>query len=110
MSPAGSDPREPGTLPAVDVLAASEMPPGAVLLDVRELDEWDDGHAPHAISVPMSSIAIDDIPAGRPIYVICRSGNRSDRVVEALLSNDIECFNVTGGMIAWAAAGLPVIR
>ena len=110
MSPAGSDPREPGTLPAVDVLAASGMPPGAVLLDVREPDEWDDGHAPDAISVPMSSIAIEDIPAGRPIYVICRSGNRSGRVVEALLANDIECFNVTGGMIAWADAGLPVIR
>ena len=110
MSAAGSDPRNPDTFPEVDVLAASTPPPGAVLLDVREADEWADGHAPDAVHLPMSSIAIEDIPPGRPVYVICRSGNRSARVVEALLANDVECFNVVGGMIAWADAGLPVVR
>jgi rhodanese-related sulfurtransferase len=110
MSAAGSDPRDQNALPAVDVLAASTLPAGAVLLDVRESDEWADGHAPDAVHLPMSSIAIEDIPPGRPVYVICRSGNRSARVVEALLANDVECFNVEGGMIAWADAGLPVVR
>lgn len=95
-------------IPTVTVLEASDREPGAVLIDVREDDEWAQGHAPDAVHVPMSRISLEDIPEGRPVYCICRSGNRSGRVAEALLHAGVEARNVAGGMIAWEAAGLPV--
>lgn len=94
----------------VTVLEADAREAGAVLLDVREDDEWADGHTPEAVHVPMSGISIDDIPSGRPVYCICRSGNRSGRVAEALVNAGVEAVNVSGGMIAWSDAGLPVVR
>ena len=94
----------------VTVLEADSREAEAVLLDVREDDEWADGHAPEAVHVPMSRISIDDIPAGRPVYCICRSGNRSGRVAAALVDAGVEAVNVAGGMIAWSDAGLPVVR
>lgn len=99
-----------GELPTVTVHDAAQRGSDAVLLDVREDDEWADGHAVDAVSVPMSRIAIDDVPAGRPVYCICRSGNRSARVVEALIAAGVEAYNVSGGMIAWVEAGLPTAR
>ena len=100
----------PLEVPSVTVAEASARADSAVLLDVREDDEWADGHAPDAVHVPMSRISIDDIPAGRPVYCICRSGNRSGQVTDALVHAGVEAFNVTGGMIAWSDAGLPVVR
>jgi rhodanese-related sulfurtransferase len=97
-------------VPSVSVTEASERDPSSVLVDVREADEWADGHVADAVLVPMSSIAIDQIPEGRPVYCICRSGNRSGKVVEALIGAGVDAVNVDGGMIAWAAAGLPVER
>ena len=97
-------------LPTVTVHEANQRPAGAPLLDVREDDEWNDGHAPDAVSVPMSRISIDDVPEGRPVYCICRSGNRSGKVAEALIAAGVDAVNVEGGMLAWAEAGFAVER
>lgn len=91
------------------MLETSERRPGAVLLDVREPDEWASGHAPGAVHVPMGRLTPDNLPDGRPVYVICRSGNRSCRVAEVLTASGIDARNVSGGMIAWSGAGLPVV-
>jgi rhodanese-related sulfurtransferase len=99
-----------GEVPTATVQEAAGRGPDAVLLDVREDDEWADGHAVDAVSVPMSRISIDDVPPGRPVYCICRSGNRSAVVTEALIAAGVEAVNVRGGMIAWADAGLPMVR
>ena len=63
-------------VPAVGV---DELPLDAVLLDVREDDEWTAGHAPAARHVPMSQLTarLDEVPPADPLYVICRSGARS---------------------------------
>jgi rhodanese-related sulfurtransferase len=95
-------------VPTVDVRTAHDREPGSVLIDVREDDEWAQGHVPGAVHVPMSRISLDDVPEGRPVYCICRSGNRSGRVAEALISAGVDARNVAGGMLAWADAGLPV--
>jgi rhodanese-related sulfurtransferase len=79
-----------------------------VLLDVREDDEWAAAHAPGAVHIPMGRLTPDNLPAGRPVYCICRSGNRSARVVDVLTAAGIDARNVVGGMHAWVAAGLPV--
>jgi rhodanese-related sulfurtransferase len=84
---------------------------GALLLDVREDDEWQAGHAPGARLVPMSQVQarIDELPRDRRIVTICRSGGRSRRVTEALSAWGFDAVNLSGGMQAWQAAGLPVV-
>lgn len=96
-------------VPTATVAETFDRPEGSVLLDVREDVEWAGGHAPDATHVPMGQLTLDNLPAGRPIYCICRSGNRSGAVVEALVATGIDARNVTGGMLAWAAADLPVV-
>ncbi|MBA2948892.1 rhodanese-like domain-containing protein [Streptomyces himalayensis] len=85
----------------------------AVLLDVRETDEWNAGHAPGALHLPLSRlIAEAGLPPatqGRPVVVICRSGNRSRQAAEVLADQGVEACDVIGGMKDWAAQGLPVL-
>jgi rhodanese-related sulfurtransferase len=49
---------------------------GGYLLDVREQSEWDEGHAPQAVLVPLSELAdrVDEIPTDRDVLVVCHSG------------------------------------
>jgi rhodanese-related sulfurtransferase len=91
------------------VTARAEQAAGALLLDVREQDEWDAGRAPGAIHVPMSELQerYTALPAREITLVICRSGARSDAVAHALARiGRTGCANVAGGMQAWQAAGL----
>jgi len=95
-------------VPAVGV---DDLPLDAVLLDVREDDEWSAGHAPDARHVPMSQLTgrLDEVPPADPLYVICRSGGRSARVVAFLSQQGVSAVNVAGGMQSWAAAGRPMV-
>ncbi|MFF9287119.1 rhodanese-like domain-containing protein [Streptomyces griseosporeus] len=85
----------------------------AVLLDVREAPEWNAGHAPDALHLPLSRLAAGaSLPAavpGRPVVATCRSGHRSRQAVRLLTARGVQATDVTGGMTAWARAGLPVI-
>jgi len=82
-----------------------------VLLDVREDDEWQLGHAPGARHIPMGEVParLDEIPADAELYVICHGGGRSQRVAGYLARNGYQPVNVSGGMAAWAGAGRPVV-
>jgi rhodanese-related sulfurtransferase len=84
---------------------------GVVLLDVREHDEWHRGHAAGAHHIPMSDIPsrMAEIDADAALYVICHAGGRSLKVAQYLAGNGYEPINVTGGMLAWAGAGRPII-
>ena len=88
-----------------DAMRAIEA--GAVLLDVRERNEWDAGHAPQAVFLPMSEInhRLDELPRTGHIVVTCRSGNRSQAVVRFLLGQGVDAVNLDGGMRAWQATG-----
>lgn len=95
-------------VPAVGV---DGVPADARPLDVRELDEWQAGHAPTAVHIPMSELTsrLGEVPGDQdPLYVICRSGGRSAKVVAFLAEQGYPAVNVAGGMQAWAGAGLPV--
>ncbi|MGY0071225.1 rhodanese-like domain-containing protein [Streptomyces sp. QTS137] len=85
----------------------------AVLLDVREQTEWHAGHAPGAVHAPLSRLAAGAALPGaareRPLVVICRSGNRSQRAASLPAERGAEAVDVKGGMTAWAAAGHPVV-
>ena len=82
---------------------------GAVLLDVREDDEWAAGHAPDAVHVPLARVGDTAARfAGQDVLTVCRSGGRSAEAAETLAQAGITVRNVAGGMTSWAAAGLPV--
>jgi rhodanese-related sulfurtransferase/glyoxylase-like metal-dependent hydrolase (beta-lactamase superfamily II) len=84
---------------------------GALLLDVREPDEWCIEHAPTAMLVPVGRVRTrqDELPRDRRIVVVCRSGGRSAAVAGSLRRSGFDAVNLAGGMCAWAAAGLPVV-
>ncbi|WP_109474593.1 rhodanese-like domain-containing protein [Ornithinimicrobium cavernae] len=90
------------------LISVSDLPDDAVVVDVREDNEWHAGHAPNAIHVPMGTVPenLGALPAtDEPVPVICRSGGRSGRVVQWLVQQGFDVVNVDGGMRAWAAAG-----
>lgn len=95
----------------VDVSEAHRLAgQGALLLDVREPGEWALGHAPGAVHLPLGSLDVSTLPVDRPIIAVCRSGARSGRATTALRAAGLDVRNLAGGMSAWAAAGLPVVR
>ncbi|GAA1249318.1 rhodanese-like domain-containing protein [Pseudonocardia aurantiaca] len=89
----------------------ADLPADAALLDVRESDEWAAGHAPNAQHLPMSELTgrIAELPDAEPLYVVCRSGGRSARVVAFLAGQGYPAVNVEGGMQLWAAQGRDVV-
>jgi rhodanese-related sulfurtransferase len=92
-------------------VAVADLPADAVMLDVREPDEWAAGHAPTARHLPMSQLTarIGELPDDDPLYVVCRSGARSARVVAYLAQQGYPAVNVDGGMQSWAAQGRAVV-
>lgn len=95
----------------VPSVAVADLPADAVLLDVREADEWAAGRAPDARHLPMSELTarIGEVPAEDPLYVVCRSGGRSARVVAYLAGQGYPAVNVEGGMQVWAGHGRPLL-
>lgn len=100
----------------VDVKQAQSMnKQGALLLDVREPDEYSAVHAPDARLIPLGELGarLQEIAAykDKPIVVMCRSGRRSSQAV-ALLHDAgyTKVSNVKGGIVAWEGDGLEVVR
>lgn len=86
------------------------------LLDVRTPVEFREIHLEFARNVPLDRIDVEilhqarNAAAGEPLYVICRSGNRSKQACEKLSAAGLNVVNVEGGITGWEAAGLPVVR
>ena len=94
----------------ISVRELAELGPGARLIDVREGFEYDTGHVAYAVNLPMSVVAdhLDEFESG-PVYVICRSGARSQRVCELASGHGHAATNITGGMLAWADSGYDTV-
>ena len=84
---------------------------GGYLIDVREAEEYLDGHVPGARLMPLSRLSAlaAEVPSGQPVYVICASGNRSKAGAELLAQRGIETYSVTGGTSGWAHTGRPLV-
>jgi len=96
-------------LGAVDAKHALDT--GSVLVDVRGPGEWRAGHAPEALHIPLDQLTrrLAELPADRRIIVVCRSGHRSAVATGVLRRHGRTAANLTGGMNAWAAAGMPIV-
>ncbi|MGQ1799055.1 rhodanese-like domain-containing protein [Kocuria oceani] len=79
------------------------------VLDVREDFEVAEGMIPGALHIPMGQLntRLSEVDQARPVIVVCRSGNRSARVAEALNGAGYTADTMAGGMTAWQRAGLP---
>lgn len=95
--------------PEVDIdTFADAWESGAAVLDVREPDEYADGHVPGATLIPLGQLGqrIHEVPEGRPLYVICATGGRSRSAATALVNQvGVEAINVAGGTKGWIASG-----
>ena len=116
-SPAATGaPAETAGYTTVDVQTAHDAvsaDQSAQLLDVREPEEWAETGVPDgAVLIPLAEVqsrAPSELDAGSPVYVICRSGNRSRTASETLVQLGFgQVYNVDGGVTAWMDAGLPV--
>ena len=94
----------------VRTTTVTDLADDAVIIDVREDDEWEAGHIPSAVHIPMGQVPqrLGDLPDGE-LHIVCRSGGRSRRTTEWLQRNGYDAVNVDGGMQVWAAAGRPVV-
>ena len=93
-------------------VTAADVEPEVFLLDVREPEEWEAGHAPDAHHMPMMEVPVRmaEVPTDAEVVVVCRSGGRSGQVVSYLMGNGWDNVrNLDGGMQSWAAAGREVI-
>ena len=100
---------EVGQVDAADIPLTFDR--SVVLLDVREDDEWQRGHVAGAQHVPMGDVParLGEIDPEATLYVVCHAGGRSQRVAQYLARNGYEPLNVSGGMLAWAGLGRPVV-
>ena len=105
-------------LPTIDVREAArrlDQPtdgPGPLVVDVRELDEYTALRVPDAVLLPISRFALGfrQLPTDRPLLMLCKSGGRSSMATDFLLRSGFpEVHNISGGILAWRAAGLPIL-
>lgn len=84
----------------------------AELIDVREMDEIAAASVAAARLLPMSQVGVDEYPdfGAKKVVVLCHSGQRSAYVAQALGSRGVSAYNLSGGIVAWIQAGLPVNR
>ncbi len=87
------------------------------LIDVRTPLEFSEVHIEGSHNIPLDTLDVAQVLASRegagddPVYLICRSGARSQRACDRLIETGFsQVFNVEGGVMAWEAAGLPVTR
>ncbi len=104
-------PPVPPSVPEVDVDELDQArADGAVVVDVRQPDEYDSGHVPGARLIPLAEVGarVGEVPADVPVYVICLSGGRSARATEFLRTQGVDARSVAGGTKAWIGSGREV--
>ncbi|CAB4995666.1 MAG: rhodanese-like domain-containing protein [Actinobacteria bacterium] len=85
---------------------------GSLVVDVREPDEYESGHIPGAILVPLSTVLTNksEFESDETVYVVCRSGGRSMQACEMLHDVGISnVVNVAGGTMGWISLGNEIV-
>jgi rhodanese-related sulfurtransferase len=113
MMPAGVPsiaPREAAA--AVDATAAPDPATRPLIVDVREADEFAQERLAGVALLPISVFVARhrELPKDRPLLMLCAAGSRSTSATMYLLQAGwTDVRNITGGMIGWRQAGLPIV-
>lgn len=103
-----STPRTPLTPRPLGVAQARERLSELTVVDVRTPGEYASGHLPGALNVPLDQLE-RALPAlkesGAELLMVCRSGARSEKACVLLAGHGVTAATLTGGTVAWAAAG-----
>ena len=91
---------------------AERLDASAVVVDVRQPDEYLSGHVPGAVLIPLNDVPerFGELPTDREVLVVCRSGGRSYVASEFLVANGVRAVNVAGGTLAWIESGREVVE
>ena len=87
----------------------SALQAGAMLIDVRELDELEHARVDGGIHIPLATVVdrVAEVPLDTAVYVICATGGRSQSAADFYVSNGINAHNVMTGTNGWVGAGKP---
>ncbi len=100
------------SVPEIDISeAARRHAAGTPVIDVREPDEYIEGHVPGAPLIPLGEVMerVDEFPATDEVLIICKLGGRSAKAAGYLRGQGIDAVNIAGGTMAWIEAGHPVV-
>lgn len=95
-------------VPEVDIEAFAGLhAQGVPVIDVREPHEYEEGHVPGAVLIPLGEVPdrVAEVPDGQTVYLVCAVGGRSGRAAELLAGQGKDVVNVAGGTKGWIAAG-----
>jgi rhodanese-related sulfurtransferase len=102
----------PEDIPEITVDELAErLAAGALVIDVREPDEYTAGHVPSARPIPLGEVPdrAGEVPTDQTVYFICARGGRSRRAAEFVASQGVDAVNVAGGTMGWIEAGHEVV-
>lgn len=87
---------------------------GILLIDVRQLDEYQSGHVAGAVHITLQEIPnrVEECVSadGSPTYFICKVGGRSAQACEYLAEQSLNVVNIAGGTLAWLHSGRDVVE
>lgn len=95
-------------VPGIGVVEARAiLGSGAEMIDVRDEHEWEAGHSPHSVHVPMTGLsdATTVLSRAHPLVIVSRSGRRAAEAVLHLRAAGIDAVRLEGGLHAWREAG-----
>lgn len=100
---------------AFDLIQDNQNDPDFVIIDVRTAAEFTEGYIETAENIDFYASTfrnqLDDLDKSKTYLIYCRSGNRSGQARDIMAELHFEeVYNVSGGMIAWQAAGLPTVK
>ncbi|MBA2240606.1 MAG: rhodanese-like domain-containing protein [Solirubrobacterales bacterium] len=83
---------------------------GALLVDVRQDNEWEAGRIPGSIHVEMNELTsrAGEIPRDRPLVFVCRGGSRSAMAAQAFREAGYDAHSLSGGVTAWSDEARPL--
>lgn len=99
-------------VPEIDITeAARRHEAGTPVIDVREPEEYAEGHVPGAPLIPLGVLPsrVGEVPTDAQVLVICKMGGRSAQAVDHLRSQGIDAVNIAGGTMGWIQGGHRVV-
>jgi len=99
-------------VPEIDIAeAARRHAAGATIIDVREPDEYAEGHVHGDPLIPLATVPdrLGEVPSAGEVLIICKSGGRSKKAAEHLRTQGIDAVTVAGGTMGWIEAGHRVV-